>query len=225
MPEGGERFLVWGAGGHGKVVADLIRCSGHGIIGFVDADSSKCGTSFAESVVLLSESDLFESLNRGRRLPADATALAFGMGDNTVRQAAYERLGSVRLPTLVHPAAAVAASASIGAGSVVLAGAVVNPDARIGKAVIINSGVIVEHDCVVGDAGHLSPGAVLTGGVQVGRRAWIGAGSIILPEVNIGENTVVGAGAVVTSDLPANCTAAGIPAKVIKKREEGWLLS
>ena len=52
--------------------------------------------------------------------------------------------------------------------------------------------------------------------VKIGRRVFIGANSVILPNVSIGENSVIGAGSVVARDIPANCVAAGSPARVVK---------
>ena len=52
--------------------------------------------------------------------------------------------------------------------------------------------------------------------VKLGNHVWIGAGAMVCPGVTIGENTIIAAGAVVTKDIPANCVAGGIPAKVIK---------
>ena len=53
--------------------------------------------------------------------------------------------------------------------------------------------------------------------VRIGNDVWIGGNVTILPGVTIGDNAVIGAGAVVTEDVPANCVAAGVPARVIKK--------
>jgi maltose O-acetyltransferase len=53
--------------------------------------------------------------------------------------------------------------------------------------------------------------------VRIGRHAWIGGGAIILPGVSIGDDAIVGAGAVVTRDVPAGCTVAGNPARLIKR--------
>ena len=51
----------------------------------------------------------------------------------------------------------------------------------------------------------------------IGNNVYIGAGSKILGPVNIGDNVIVGANSVVIKDVPANCTIAGIPARIIKK--------
>lgn len=51
--------------------------------------------------------------------------------------------------------------------------------------------------------------------IIIGCGCFIGSGAIILGNVVIGDNVIIGAGSVVTSDLPSNCFAAGIPAKVI----------
>ena len=56
--------------------------------------------------------------------------------------------------------------------------------------------------------------------VHVGNNVWIGYGACILRGVTIGDNAVVGTNAVVTKDVPANAVVAGVPARVIRMREE-----
>ena len=58
---------------------------------------------------------------------------------------------------------------------------------------------------------------VMTKEIHIKKNAWIGARVSILPGVTIGENAIVGTGAVVTKDVPDNCMAVGVPAKVVKK--------
>ena len=53
--------------------------------------------------------------------------------------------------------------------------------------------------------------------IRIGDNVWIGAGVIVLPGCRIGNNSVIAAGAVVCSDIPDNCMAAGVPAKVKKQ--------
>lgn len=95
-----------------------------------------------------------------------------------------------------------------------IAGAVVNVDCRIGMGVIINTAASIDHDCVLEDAVHISPGARLAGGVCVGERSWVGIGASVKQLVEIGSGVTVGAGAVVVSNMPDDCVAVGVPARV-----------
>src|SRR3954471_1740063 len=56
--------------------------------------------------------------------------------------------------------------------------------------------------------------------VRVGNNVWVGYGACILRGVHVGDNAVIGTNAVVTRDVPANAVVAGVPAKVIRMREE-----
>jgi sugar O-acyltransferase (sialic acid O-acetyltransferase NeuD family) len=211
-----ERFLVWGGGGHGKVLADLIRALGHQVCGFVDADPAKHDALVEPGGgrVLVAQDHLLRCAGAGG-YPLEATAVALAIGDNRARSRCLAGLGPLRAPPLVHPSAAVSPSAAVGRGSVVFPGAVLNAAAVLGDAVIVNSRAVVEHDCMVGDGAHVSPGAVLCGDVRVGPRSWVGAGSILIPGVRIGADVVVGAGAVVIRDVPDGSTVIGNPATAI----------
>ena len=92
----------------------------------------------------------------------------------------------------------------------------------------IHSGVLLGKNVTISDNSHgnlskdeksISPANRMLyskGPVIIGKNVWIGDKATILPNVSIGEGTVVGANSVVTKDLPANCVAAGIPAKIIR---------
>lgn len=210
-----DAFLVWGAGGHGKVVADLLRALGHPLAGFVDADAGREGAEVVPgAAVVLHEPAFFRLVGDGL-LPAGCGAVALGVGDNARRLACFRALRGLPAPALVHPSAVVSPWAAVGAAAVVFAAAVVNPGAVLHAAVIVNTGAIVEHDCVLGAGAHVSPGAVLAGGVHLGERAWVGAGATVLPGVRIGSGAVVGAGAVVTRPVAAGATVVGVPAREV----------
>jgi len=203
-PEENDALIVFGAGGHGLVVAEAAEAAGWKIHGFWDDYRAP-----------------EEKISRWSVLGAPVLEAGLGeqvivaLGDNRVRWEQVNALvaSRVRLACVVHPAAAVSVSARLDAGVFVGAGAVVNAEAAVGPGGILNSGCVVEHHVALDDAVHVGPAAVLAGGVVVGARVLIGAGAVVLPRVRIGADAVVGAGAVVTTDVPAGQTVMGNPAR------------
>jgi sugar O-acyltransferase (sialic acid O-acetyltransferase NeuD family) len=211
---------IVGAGGHGKVVADLARACGYAPIGAVDLRTEAVGR-LAEpggTRVRASQGEFLAHIEQHAALPRGADAVIVAVGDNRARLAVHRALAAVGRPALSHPSAIVSPSARVGAGTVVFAGAVIQAGAAIGEAVIVNTRAVVEHDCQIGDGVHVSPGATLCGGVEVGELAWIGAGSTIIPGVRVGAGAIVGAGAVVLVDVAAGTTVVGNPARLIRPR-------
>jgi sugar O-acyltransferase (sialic acid O-acetyltransferase NeuD family) len=207
-------IVVFGAGGHGKVVADAARAAGHQLAAFVDDDEGRDGAVIWDVPVVS-----WSRLQRERE-QLSSFAVALGVGGNAAREACHARLVAAGLPvaTVVHPAAVVAPTARLGEGTVVLATAVVNPDAVVGRGVIINTGAVVEHDCQIGDYAHLSPNAALGGGVSVGRRSHLGLGAVAIPGARIGSDVRVGAGAVVLEAVADGLTVVGVPASPVSRK-------
>ncbi|HWC76264.1 MAG TPA: acetyltransferase [Blastocatellia bacterium] len=205
-----RRVFVYGAGGHGKVVADIVLTSGAGeLAGFIDDAPDAQGSTVLGFPVVARDLVYREAVTR-------EIAIALGIGDNATRQKIVERClaRGLEILTAIHPTASVSGSATLGAGTVVMAGAVINPCAAVGIAAIINSGAVVEHDVVVGDYAHVSPKAALGGAARLGSMSHLGLGAVVLPGIAIGESTVVGAGSVVIRDLPDRVVAMGVPARV-----------
>jgi acetyltransferase EpsM len=206
-------LVLWGAGGHGKVVLDIASAMGaFGAISFID-DASEglahefCGCEVSEA------SRYLQSLNKAR------SQYVVSIGRNELRAACFQRAFEHGLlpVTLVHPSAVISPSAQLDDGTVVMARAVINASAQVGKNCIVNTAAVVEHDCRVGDHVHLSPGVLLGGDVTVHSFAHVGIGAIALPGVEIGEGAIVGAGAVVLDSVPAGATYVGVPARPLAR--------
>lgn len=205
-----QRIFIFGASGHGKVVADAAQGQGFRVMAFFDDAPALWGGKLLEIPVVGGRELLLEWC---REHAIDAGIVA--IGDNATRLAvarALQELG-LRMVTVVHPGAIVAAPVRIGQGSVVMAGAVVNPDCVIGEHCIINTGACVDHDCLVGDAAHIAPGCRLCGGVRVGEGTLVGAGATVIPGVSIGAHALVGAGSTVIHDVPPRTKVVGCPAR------------
>lgn len=201
-----NRLIIIGAGGHGKVIADIALKNGYEEISFVDDNAEGSCLGFP----IIGTVERLEELNDG------STDFVIAVGDNAVRRKIAES-HAVGWTKLIHPSAQIGFGAKIGAGTVVMAGAVINPDARIGRHCIINSCSVIEHDNRLGDFIHVSPNAALSGTVTVGDNTHIGIGAAVRNNITIGENTVIGAGAVVVKNISGGGTYIGIPAK---KKEE-----
>jgi UDP-perosamine 4-acetyltransferase len=205
-------ILGIGAGGHCKVVMEIIRRMGHWTVaGLLDSDPSRNGEIVGGVPILGTDALAGELFQSGIR----AAFIGIGsVGSTQPRRKVFALLRNLgfELPFLVHPSASVAYDTPIGMGTCIMPGAIVNPDAWIGECAIINSGSIIEHDCHISDFAHVSPGAVLGGSVFVGEGSHIGIGSIIRQGIRIGTNAMIGAGAVVVKDVDDGATVMGVPA-------------
>ncbi len=201
-----HQLQILGAGGHGKVVLDIAKLTKRFAL-------IRCYDDFATSENVCGT---LETLLADAECPSN---FIIALGDNYTRAKKFEFLlaqGKYPIDVVRHPSAIIADTASIGEGSVIMAGVVINPYAKIGRNVIVNTGAIIEHDCVVGDHAHIAPGAVLCGAAQVGTYSWIGAGTVVIEKSKVAKGCIVGAGSVVIKDIPSNNMAVGVPAKVIK---------
>jgi UDP-perosamine 4-acetyltransferase len=211
------RVIGMGAGGHAKVVLDILQVTGDcELVGLLDA-SRLLWEKTIMGVPVLGGDEMLAEL-RGQ----DVTHAFIGVsstGDTRPRQQLYKRLHQYgfELVNAVHPRAIIADSVRMRQGVTIMAGCVVNVHARLGANVVINTGSIIEHDCVIGDHAFIGPGARLGGTVEIDTGAHIGIGATLLQNLRIGKNAVVGAGAVVLEDVPDNTVVVGVPARVIKR--------
>ena len=193
-------MYLYGASGHGKVIKEILESQGRIVDGFVD-DNPDVNT-LAGLPVLHSMDGVDEVI--------------LSIGDNKTRKLVAEKITCMIGKPAVHARAFISSTASMGEGSVVMAGAIVNADSSIGKHSIINTDASIDHECRIGDYVHISPHATLCGNVTVGEGSWVCAGSTVIPGIKIGKWCQIGAGSVVVRDIPDGCLAYGNPCRVIK---------
>ena len=209
------RVIFWGAGGHAAVCSELIRVSGHYELAGCLSDP---GHEPSVHPALLNFK--LEGPEQLKIIRQSGVRHAFvSVGDCAIRLEKGRLLAAAgfELISLVHPSAIISSSATLGAGTAVMAGVVVNAHAKIGGQVILNTACSVDHDCQLADGVHISPGARLAGRVNVGRAAWVGIGASVRDGVNIGAGSIVGVGAAVIKDVPDKTVVAGVPARTIKQ--------
>lgn len=204
-------LVVVGAGGHGKVCADIAsRTDRFQRIVFSDGAFAR-GSRLVSWVVEFHDKDLSV-------VDTEAFRFLVGIGQtNTgqLRQAVFERLTEygIRSTSVVSPDASIARDAEIGEGTFVGCMGILNPNARVGINSIVNTRALLEHDAHVGNHVHISTGAILNGGVVVGDRSLVGSGAVILPGIDVCSDVVIGAGAVVTKPIDTAGTYLGCPAR------------
>jgi UDP-perosamine 4-acetyltransferase len=210
------RVLGVGAGGHAKVVLEILAAScGYDVVGLLDADLARVGTAL-HGLPVLGGDELLERQYDGGVLHA-----FIGLGgaaDTRPRRSLYERVRSVGFDVVsaVHPSAVISPSARIGAGATVAACAFVGPDVMLGENVTVNTGALIDHDCRVANHVHVAIGARLASGVVIEDGAHIGAGATVLQGLHIGAGAIVGAGAVVVHDVEPDVVVVGVPAALLR---------
>ena len=201
-----KKLAIYGAGGHGRVVADTANILGWEEIVFYDKSWPQHQKNSIWPVVGNYE-NLLAKLSE-----YDGVIIAFG--DCVARLEMTRELQRLQAPiiSLVHPKSFISPNSTLGQGCVVFAGVVINIEAKVSDACIINTGATVDHDCIIGPGVHICPGANLSGGVRVGEASWIGVGSSIRHGIRIGDHVMVGAGAVIVKDVPNGVTMIGAAA-------------
>ena len=204
-----NRVLLYGLGGHSKVIRMMIKNSPHQTISIIaDDDKRQINAQLDLNVIHSSQIPSFQE---------DFDSVIIAIGSNANRRELAEQYSKYSFAMVIDTTAIVSEDVYIGPGTVVMPKSVINPSVKIGNHCIINTGSIVEHDCVIGDYSHISPGAVLTGGVKVGRQVHIGANATILPGLKIGDNAIIGAGSVVTKDVATNSIMIGNPIQELNR--------
>lgn len=206
-------MYLYGAGGHAKVIAEILDSMGKTISGLFDDNKhiEELGGTKVQKGIRISDENTFQAL----KLP-----VIISIGDNNERAEVANLLVNsfdVKFGKAIHSTSIISPSAFIAEGVMILHGAIIQADTIIGKHVLVNTAASIDHENVIGDYAHVSPHATLCGRVHVGEGTHIGAGAVVLPNLNIGKWCKIGAGAVVICDIPDFSTAVGNPARILVK--------
>ena len=196
-----HHLYLYGASGHGKVIAEIAEEQNLKITAFLDLDKSK--------------SDLL-GYNILHEIPKSRIEIIISIGSNFVRKRIVQENDNFLFKTLIHPRSNISKRSRIDKGTVIMAGVSVNSDCKIGKHCIINTNASIDHDCIIHDFVHISPNVALAGSVIVGEGTHIGIGSSVIQGIKIGKWCTIGAGTVIIKDVPDGATVVGNPGKIIK---------
>ncbi|MDR6157738.1 MULTISPECIES: acetyltransferase [Chryseobacterium] len=197
-------MYLYGASGHGKVVAEVAEENGYHIEAYIDENISK--------KKMLDYSVLHEP-------PHKNIDIVISIGNNRIRKNIVDQNTLFNYVTLLHPRSSVSKRIHIEEGTVVMSGVTINAAVTVGKHCIINTNSSIDHDCVLEDFVHISPNAALGGSVYIGEGTHVGIGANIIQGIKIGKWCTIGAGAVIISDVPDGSTVVGNPGKIIKITE------
>lgn len=197
-----KEVVIIGAGGHGRVIADIIKQSGDKVLGFLDDAETKNLPMLGRVRDCVKYKDKY---------------VIIAIGNNEIRRRIAQQYLDLNYYTAIHPSAIISPDVKIGEGSCVMPLAVVNNAATIGEHSIINTHATVEHDCVIGDFVHICPGATLCGTVNVGDNTQIGAGTVVKNNINIAADCMIGVSAAVVKDIKKAGVYVGVPAREMNK--------
>lgn len=213
-------IVIFGTGGFGRelhqIVEDIQKSDNSlHFLGFLDGNKAARGTELHGFPVL---GDL------GWLEEHKQVKIGMGIGSSAVRRKFMQQVDGLggEYITLIHPTAHIGNRIEIGAGSTISARAILSTDIVVGRGVIINLNCTVGHETVLHDYVTVAPAANISGNVTVGEGTDLGTNSAVNQGVTLGEWSIIGTGTVVNKNVPANVTAVGIPAKVIKERSAGW---
>lgn len=197
-----EGITLYGAGGHCKVVLDILESTGINADRVVD--DSPSGKSFMGLPMSLPS------------LSQEYDKAIITIGNCSVRKKIAKKISVKSYLIAIHPSSIICRNVSIGEGTVIAQGAIVQSSAKIGRHCILNTKSSVDHDVIVSDYVHVASGATICGACKIEECTWIGAGSVIKQGIHIGKNCMIGAGSVVVKDIPDNVVAFGNPCRVIR---------
>lgn len=194
---------IIGAGGHSKVIIDIIcELGNYNIVGIYDDNK----TGYFSGIKILGKISEINNIT---------DYFIIGIGNDKIRKKIAEEYNQLKWATLIHPKTIISKTATIKEGTVICAGAIIQTEVIIGKHCIINTNCNIDHESIIGDYCSICPSSTICGQVKVGESSFIGANSTVIQTIEIGKECIIGAGTVVIRNIPNNSKAVGNPARII----------
>lgn len=214
------KIIIIGAGGHSKVIVDIIQNEQkYEIAGFID-NNLPMGHKVLDYPVLGKEEEI-NTLIKKHEIFGGIIAI----GDNFIRSNVEEKIKQLcnefKFINCIHPKSNIAFNVVMGEGNVVMAGATINTSSEISNHCIFNTNCSIDHDNRIANFASIGPNAVTGGNVEVGEFSAIGIGATVKHNVSIAYNCIIGASSLVNKDAKSNSVYYGIPAKFIRNHELG----
>ncbi|MNJ39438.1 putative acetyltransferase EpsM [compost metagenome] len=204
-------YVLYGAGGHAKVVLDIIHSQGNRVIGVLDDHLQQTKWN---NINVLGTKDCIPGVIK--EFPQALFMVTIGNNQTRNKIVSNLKENGCRFGAAIHSSAIIGSNVRIGIGTVIMPNVVINAGTFIGDHVIINTAATVDHDCSLSDYVHICPGVHMAGGVQIGWGTQIGTGASLIPQIRVGSNTIVGAASCVIRDVPDHVVAVGNPSRVIR---------
>lgn len=144
------------------------------------------------------------------------------------RNSAIPLMDTKHVNARIEPGAIIRDNVSIGDRAIIMMGAIINIGAVIGEETMVDMGVVLGGRATIGKSCHIGAGAVIAGVIEppsatpviIEDNVLVGANAVIIEGVRVGRGSIVAAGAVVIEDVPENVVVGGVPARVLKQKDE-----
>ena len=219
-----KSVLIFGAGGHGSEVLWLIHNLNqvephYQVLGFCDDSEKLKGSTFCDFPVLGTPEAVDSQL-------AEKPYFFAAVGQNSMRKRVVKRMEALgwKPITLIDPSAVVSQNCQIGEGSYVGVACNISPHAQIGRHAIVHNQSSIGHDTRMQDFSQVAPGGRLLGHAHLAQAAYVGSNAVVYPGKTVGASAVLAACSFALTDIPANSTAMGVPARLHIRSQKSHVL-
>ena len=189
-------MLIYGAGLHGVHLYHLVKnrfSESYQVVGFVD-DSKPVGHIVVDS---LENAGGLHEVSRSNNFNPGNVNLIFGIGYSNMngRMEAFRNAieAGYEVMTLIHPAAVIEPTASLGKGAVVMAGAVIDHACELADACFIDMGVHISEYCNIGNNNYIAAGTAIGGYVNMADSNFFGLNCTVTDHIDIGSRNNINA--------------------------------